>query len=93
MDINIYGHTDNTGSDAINDPLSLRRAQSVQGYLSTCGVNASQMKSVLGKGSKEPVASNDTKEGRAQNRRVEVYLYASEAMIEAAQKEAGETSN
>lgn len=93
MDINIYGHTDNTGSDAINDPLSLRRAQSVQGYLSTCGVNASQMKSVLGKGSKEPVASNDTKDGRAQNRRVEVYLYASEAMIEAAQKEAGETSN
>ncbi len=93
MDINIYGHTDNTGSDAINDPLSLRRAQSVQGYLSTCGVNAGQMKSVLGKGSKEPVASNDTKEGRAQNRRVEVYLYASEAMIEAAQKEAGETAN
>ena len=89
MDVNIYGHTDNTGTDAINDPLSLRRAQSVQGYLSTCGVNASQMKSVLGKGSKEPVASNDTKEGRAQNRRVEVYLYASEAMIEAAQKEAG----
>ena len=88
-DVAIYGHTDNTGTDAINDPLSLRRAQSVQGYLSTCGVNASQMKSVLGKGSKEPVASNDTKEGRAQNRRVEVYLYASEAMIEAAQKEAG----
>lgn len=92
MDVNIYGHTDNTGSDAINDPLSLRRAESVEGFLSTCSVNASQMKAVQGKGSKEPVASNDTKDGRALNRRVEVYLYASEAMIEAAQKESGETT-
>ena len=92
MDVNIYGHTDNTGSDAINDPLSLRRAESVEGFLSTCGVNSSQMKTVQGKGSKEPVASNDTKDGRALNRRVEVYLYASEAMIEAAQKESGETT-
>ncbi len=88
MDVNIYGHTDSTGSDAINDPLSLKRAQAVQGYLSTQGVNAAQMKEVLGKGSHEPIASNDTKEGKAMNRRVEVYLYASEAMIEEAQKEA-----
>lgn len=91
MDLAIYGHTDSTGTDAINDPLSLRRAQSVEGYLSTCGVNATQFKSVEGKGSHMPVASNATKEGRAQNRRVEVYLYASEAMIEAAQKEANST--
>lgn len=92
MDIAIYGHTDNTGSDAINDPLSLRRAQSVESYLSTCGVNSNQIKSVEGKGSHMPVASNSSKEGRAQNRRVEVYLYASEAMIEAAQKEANATN-
>lgn len=89
MDVTIYGHTDSTGSDKINNPLSLNRAMSVQKYLTTCGVADTQIKSVLGKGSAEPVASNDTKEGRAQNRRVEVYLYASEAMIEAAQKEAG----
>ena len=91
MDIAIFGHTDNTGTDAINDPLSLRRAQSVEGYLSRCGVNANQFKSVEGKGSHMPIASNDSKQGRAQNRRVEVYLYASEAMIKAAQKEADET--
>ena len=89
MDVTIYGHTDSTGSDKINNPLSLNRAMSVQNYLTGCGVNAAQIKSVLGKGSTEPVASNDTKEGRAQNRRVEVFLYASEAMIEAAQKEVG----
>ena len=90
MDVNIYGHTDNTGTDAINDPLSLKRAQSVQSFLALQGVGSNQIKTVEGKGSKEPVVSNDTKEGRAQNRRVEVFLYASEAMIEAAQKEAGE---
>ena len=92
MDVAVYGHTDSTGSDAINDPLSLRRAQSVEGYLSTCGVTSTQFKSVLGKGSKEPVTSNATAAGRAENRRVEVFLYASEAMIEAAQKEAGSSS-
>jgi len=89
MDVSIYGHTDSTGSDKINNPLSLNRAMAVQQYLAGCGVADRQIKSVLGKGSTEPVASNETKEGRAQNRRVEVYLYASEAMIEAAQKEAG----
>jgi len=92
MDIAIYGHTDSTGTDAINDPLSLRRAQSVEGYLSSCGVTSSQFKDVLGKGSKEPVASNATSVGRTKNRRVEVYLYASEEMIQSAQKEAGENS-
>jgi outer membrane protein OmpA-like peptidoglycan-associated protein len=92
MDVAIYGHTDNTGNDAINDPLSLRRAQSVENFLSMCGVGANQIKSVEGKGSHMPVASNDSKEGRAQNRRVEVYLYASESMIEAAQKQANSTN-
>ena len=91
MDLAIYGHTDSTGSDAINDPLSLRRAESVSGYLSTCGVSTKQFKVIEGKGSKLPVASNETVEGRAQNRRVEVYLYASEEMIKQAEAEANKS--
>ena len=84
MDIAIYGHTDNTGNDAINNPLSLKRAQSVVNYLSQCGVSYSQFKTVQGMGSTQPIASNETKAGQAQNRRVEIYMYASEAMINAA---------
>lgn len=87
-DVAIYGHTDSTGSDAINQPLSVSRANSVQNYLLSCGVNAAQIKSVVGQGSSSPVASNDTEAGRKQNRRVEVFMYASEAMIKAAQAQA-----
>ena len=87
-DIAIIGHTDNTGSDAINQPLSVSRAQSVNNYLMSCGVSASQIKSVEGQGSSNPVASNATKEGRQQNRRVEVYMYASQKMIQDAQSQA-----
>jgi outer membrane protein OmpA-like peptidoglycan-associated protein len=87
-DIAIIGHTDNTGSDAINQPLSVSRAQSVNNYLMSCGVSASQIKSVEGQGSSNPVASNATKEGRQQNRRVEVYMYASQKMIQDAQNQA-----
>lgn len=83
-DVAIYGHTDNTGSDAINNPLSEKRAQSVENYLRSCGVAANQIAIVEGKGSTEPVADNSTAAGRTQNRRVEVYLYASKAMIDAA---------
>jgi len=89
-DVAIFGHTDSTGSDAINNPLSLKRAQSVQNFLASQGVSASQIKTVEGKGSTEPVADNSTKAGQAQNRRVEVYLYASEKMIQQAKKQAGE---
>ncbi len=85
MDVVIVGHTDSTGTDAINNPLSERRAQSVETYLKSCNVSASQIKSVGGAGSTQPVADNSTAAGRQQNRRVEVYLYASKAMIEAAQ--------
>lgn len=85
MDIAILGHTDNTGTDAINNPLSQKRAESVESYLKSCGVASKQIATVLGKGSGEPVASNDTAEGRQQNRRVEVYIYASEEMIKAAE--------
>ena len=83
-DVAVYGHTDSTGSDQINDPLSVNRAASVANYLVSKGVAEAQIKNVVGLGSKEPVADNGTVEGRAANRRVEVYLYASEAMINAA---------
>ncbi len=73
MRVRVVGHTDNTGSDAINDPLSLRRAESVRDYLSDRGVAASRVE-VSGRGSREPVATNDTAEGRAKNRRVEIFL-------------------
>lgn len=82
--VDIYGHTDNTGNDGINLPLSHRRAQSVSTYLQNCGVSGGQLQKVDGKGSSEPVASNATAAGRQQNRRVEVFLYASPKMIEAA---------
>ncbi len=83
-DVAIFGHTDSTGNDAINNPLSVNRANSVASYLISLGVSPSQIKNVEGFGSKEPVADNATAEGRAKNRRVEVYMYASEAMINAA---------
>ena len=78
------GHTDNTGSDRINDPLSLNRASSVRSFLSAQGVDSSRMR-VDGKGSHEPVADNSTASGRKENRRVEVYIIPNKAMVEAAQ--------
>ena len=85
VSIDIKGYTDSTGSDKINNPLSLNRAQSVANYLTQNGVPYAQLKNVQGLGSSNPVASNDTEAGRQQNRRVEVYLYASEQMIKAAE--------
>ncbi len=82
--VDIYGHTDSTGNDGINVPLSNSRAQSVVSYLKQCGVPAGQFQNVEGKGSSDPVASNSTASGRQQNRRVEVFLYASQAMVDAA---------
>ncbi len=71
--VTIVGHTDSTGNDAINDPLSRERAASVRNYIETRGVAASRI-DVIGRGSREPVASNDTDAGRAKNRRVEIFL-------------------
>ena len=71
--IEIIGHTDSTGSDAINDPLSVARAQATRDYLVQHGVAATRM-SIAGRGEREPVASNDTETGRAANRRVEIYV-------------------
>jgi len=67
----IVGHCDAMGTDAYNDRLSLRRARAVRDYLVRKGIDASRL-SVSGKGEREPVASNDTEDGRAQNRRVEL---------------------
>lgn len=82
--VDVYGHTDSTGSEGINQPLSNQRAQSVVDYLVSCGVPRSQFANVVGKSSSQPVADNSTAAGRQANRRVELYLYASKAMIEAA---------
>jgi outer membrane protein OmpA-like peptidoglycan-associated protein len=69
----IVGHTDNTGSEAVNNPLSVERAQSVREYLVTRGVAAARVETA-GRGEREPVASNATEAGRAKNRRVEIFL-------------------
>ncbi len=71
--IDVYGHTDSTGSDAYNQSLSERRAQSVSSYLSSRGVQSARL-ATRGFGESQPVASNTTEEGRAQNRRVEIRI-------------------
>ena len=69
----IIGHTDSTGSDAINNPLSIERANSVRDYLAARGVSGARIETA-GRGEREPVADNTTDAGRAKNRRVEIYL-------------------
>ena len=86
-DVKIYGHTDSTGSDAINNPLSQRRAESVYNYLVSKGVSGARMVSE-GFGSAEPIADNNTQAGRAQNRRVEVFILPNAKMIREAQEQA-----
>lgn len=72
-DVRIVGHTDNTGTDAINNPLSVDRANSTRSYLTTRGVSSARIR-VEGQGSTQPIASNSTAEGRARNRRVEIFV-------------------
>ena len=71
--ITVVGHTDSTGNDAINNPLSYNRANAVSGFLAQHGV-ATQRMTVLGQGSRQPIADNNTEAGRAQNRRVEILI-------------------
>jgi outer membrane protein OmpA-like peptidoglycan-associated protein len=73
MEVRVIGHTDATGSDAVNNPLSVRRAEAVRDYIAAKGVSAGRV-STEGHGSREPVAANDNVAGRAQNRRVEIFL-------------------
>ena len=86
-DLTIQGHTDNTGRREVNDRISLQRAQSVRDYLKSCGMNDERF-TVEGLAYDYPVATNDTAEGRAQNRRVEIYITANEQMIAEAEKAA-----
>jgi outer membrane protein OmpA-like peptidoglycan-associated protein len=71
--VTIIGHTDSTGGDAINQPLSLDRAAHARDYLSAHGVAAARI-TVEGRAAREPVASNDDPAGRARNRRVEIFV-------------------
>lgn len=71
--VRIIGHTDNTGSDAINDPLSVNRAGSARSYLVDRGVAANRI-AIDGRGDREPLVSNETAEGRAKNRRIEIFV-------------------
>lgn len=71
--IDVYGHTDSTGNDTINVPLSRNRAQSVANYLTTHGVQPARI-ATQGFAATRPVASNDTPEGRQANRRVEIKI-------------------
>ncbi|PIF02690.1 MAG: hypothetical protein CR965_00260 [Paludibacter sp.] len=88
MDIAIYGHTDNVGTKEINQKVSQKRADRVAEYLKKEGVKYSQFKTVEGLNFSQPIASNDTKAGQTANRRVEVFMYASEKMVKEAEKEA-----
>ena len=71
--VSIIGHTDSTGSDAINQPLSIDRASHARDYLAQRGVSPTRVV-VEGRGSREPIASNNDDGGRARNRRVEIYV-------------------
>lgn len=72
-DVRIVGHTDSTGSDAVNNPLSVDRAASTRNYLVNRGVDGRRI-AIDGMGERYPIASNDTAEGRARNRRVEIFV-------------------
>ncbi|MTG99217.1 MULTISPECIES: OmpA family protein [Myroides] len=86
--IDIYGYTDNTGREEYNLSLSKKRAASVKQYLVQKGIAASRVKTD-GLGIADPIASNDTESGRAQNRRVEFGIRANEKMIQDAQNQSG----
>lgn len=92
-DVSIQGFTDNTGfkgstaeeSIQKNIKLSQERADAVKSFLLAKGAGVSQIKSSVGFGEENPVASNETADGRQQNRRVEIYLYASQSMVNSAE--------
>ena len=83
-DIQIFGHTDSTGNDKINIPLSNDRANSVKNFLMNQGVSGMRMTS-QGMGSSVPVADNSTVTGRQQNRRVEINILPNQKMIQDAE--------
>ena len=86
-DLLVVGHTDSVGSDTYNEDLSLRRARAASALLVADGVASSRVRTA-GRGESEPVQSNDSAEGRQQNRRVEVAIYANDKLKEAAKEQA-----
>jgi outer membrane protein OmpA-like peptidoglycan-associated protein len=76
--VKVIGHTDNVGTEAHNQQLSVARADTVRDFLDDRGVAKGRIE-VAGRGEREPIASNDTAEGRAKNRRVEIFLREPEA--------------
>ena len=86
-DITVLGHTDNIGSAEANQKVSDNRANAVSNYLQSKGIAKSRIVAE-GHSYNEPVASNDTEAGRAQNRRVEIFISANENMIKAAEQQA-----
>lgn len=84
----IEGHTDNTGSDEYNLELSEKRAQSVSNYLASLNVDPTRF-TIMGYGESQPIATNDTAVGRAQNRRVDLAIMANEKLKKVAEQKAG----
>ena len=87
--IQIYGYTDSTGSPEFNLTLSQKRAESVKNYLASNGLVSSRFK-ITGLGIADPIATNNTADGRTQNRRVEFAILANDKMVQDAKKEAGQ---
>lgn len=87
-DVTVIGYTDNTGSEELNQRLSLQRAQAVVDYLELHGIPSTRLKAV-GQGENDPIASNSTAAGRAQNRRVELFITADSSMIKQAEQQSG----
>ncbi|MBA5793266.1 OmpA family protein [Flavobacterium sp. xlx-214] len=85
--ITIYGYTDSVGKDEYNMKLSRSRANAVRAYMGTKGIGSKRI-TAQGMGEADPIASNDTKDGQAKNRRVEFGIVANEDMIQDARKEA-----
>ena len=71
--VTIIGHTDSSGTDAVNNPLSINRAAAARDYLATRGV-ASNRFTIDGRGSREPIVANDSAANKAKNRRVEIFV-------------------
>jgi outer membrane protein OmpA-like peptidoglycan-associated protein len=84
----VEGHTDNTGSEEYNLELSRQRAQSVENYLASLNVDPTRF-TIMGYGESQPVATNDTAEGRQQNRRVDLAIMANDKLKKQAEKQAG----
>jgi outer membrane protein OmpA-like peptidoglycan-associated protein len=87
-EIMLVGHTDAVGTDSYNQDLSLRRSRAAASYLSGQGVARGRLLT-SGRGEMEPIASNDDESGRSRNRRVEIAIYANDAMKDEARREAG----